>query len=97
MSLIKKNRFSCITRLKIHHQLENHHKELCSTELHWKSFSWSQLHNFIRLEFQKEAWSRDIARIEDGGERCKSLSEETIKKIAGMSKSNRLLVQTSLD
>ena len=24
MSLIKKNRFSCITRLKIHHQLEHH-------------------------------------------------------------------------
>ena len=28
VSLIKKNRFSCITRLKIHHQLEHHRKEL---------------------------------------------------------------------
>ena len=35
---------------------------------------------------QKEAWSRDIARIEDCGGRCKYLSEETIKKIGGMSK-----------
>ena len=34
----KKNRFSCITRLKIHHQLENHRKELFSTELHWEIF-----------------------------------------------------------
>ena len=47
------------------------------------------LHNFIRLQFQKEAWSRDIARIEDGGERYKYLSEETIKKFAGMSKAAR--------
>ena len=32
-------RFSCITiRLKIHHQLENHHKELFSTELYWEIF-----------------------------------------------------------
>ena len=30
------NRFSCITRLKIHHQLENHREELFSTELHWE-------------------------------------------------------------
>ena len=34
----KKNRFSCITRLKIQHQLENQHKELFSTELHWEIF-----------------------------------------------------------
>ena len=34
----KKNRFPCITRLKIHHQLENHRKELSSTELHWEIF-----------------------------------------------------------
>ena len=38
MSLIKKYRFSCITRLKIHHKLENHRKELFSTELHWEIF-----------------------------------------------------------
>ena len=63
------------------------------------------LHNFIRLQFQKEAWSRDIPRIEDGGERGKYLSQETIENIAGMSKaarkkkseSNWLLVQTCLD
>ena len=36
--LLKKNRFSCITRLKIQHQLENQHKELFSTELHWEIF-----------------------------------------------------------
>ena len=34
----KKNRLSCITRLKIHHQLENHRKELFSTELPWEIF-----------------------------------------------------------
>ena len=34
----KKNRFSCITRLKIHHQLENYRIELFSTELHWEIF-----------------------------------------------------------
>ena len=33
-----KNRFSCIARLKIHQQLENHRKELFSTELHWEIF-----------------------------------------------------------
>ena len=31
-------RFSCITRLEIHHQLENQCKELFSTELHWEIF-----------------------------------------------------------
>ena len=36
--LIKKNCFSCITSLKIHHQLENHRKELFSTELRWEIF-----------------------------------------------------------
>ena len=49
----------------LHWPLENHRKELFSRELHWEIFcciiSYSQL---------KEAWSRDIARIEDGGERC---------------------------
>ena len=59
------NRFSCITRLNIHRQLENHHKELFSTELHWEIFCCKN------YNFQKEARSRDIARIEDGGERCK--------------------------
>ena len=34
----KKNCLSCTTRLKIHHQLENHRKELFSTELHWEIF-----------------------------------------------------------
>ena len=34
----KKNRFSCITRLKIHHQLESHRTELFSTKLHWEIF-----------------------------------------------------------
>ena len=34
----KKNHFSCIIRLKIHHQLENHRKELFSTEVHWEIF-----------------------------------------------------------
>ena len=58
------NRFSCITRLNIHHKLENHRKELFSTELHWEIFG------CITSYFQKEAWSRDIARLEDGGERC---------------------------
>ena len=32
------NRFSCNTRLNIHHQLENHHEELFLTELHWEIF-----------------------------------------------------------
>ena len=30
----KKSRFSCITGLRVHHQHENHRKELFSTELH---------------------------------------------------------------
>ena len=34
----KENCFSCITSLKIHHQLENHCKELFSPELHWEIF-----------------------------------------------------------
>ena len=34
----KRNHFSSITRLKIHHQLENHRKELFSTELCWEIF-----------------------------------------------------------
>ena len=34
----KKNCFSCITSLKIHHQLENHRKELFSSKLHWEIF-----------------------------------------------------------
>ena len=34
----EKNRFSCISRLKIPYQLENHRKELFSTELLWKIF-----------------------------------------------------------
>ena len=78
MSLIKKNRFSCITRLKIHHQLENHRTELFSTELHWEIF--------CCITSYDEAWSRDSARIEDGGERCKYLSEGTIKKMSEISK-----------
>ena len=67
----KKNRFSCITRLKIHHQLENHRKELFSTELHWEIFCCITSYDY---NFQKETWSRDIAQIEDGGERFKYLS-----------------------
>ena len=38
VSLLKRNRFSCIIKLSIHHQLENHRKELFSTELHWEIF-----------------------------------------------------------
>ena len=38
VSPLKRNRLSCITRLNIHHQLENHPKELFSTELHWEIF-----------------------------------------------------------
>ena len=34
----KKNCFSCITSLKIHHQLENHRKELFSSKLHGEIF-----------------------------------------------------------
>ena len=34
----EKNCFSSITSLKIHHQLENHRKELLSPELHWEIF-----------------------------------------------------------
>ena len=34
----KKNRFSCVTRIKIHYQLENHRKDLFSTELHYTIF-----------------------------------------------------------
>lgn len=34
----KENCFSCITSLKIHHQLQNHCKELFSPELHWEIF-----------------------------------------------------------
>ena len=30
------NRFSRITRLNIHHQLDNRRKELFSKELHWE-------------------------------------------------------------
>ena len=71
--LIKKNRFSCIARLKIHHQLENHRKKIFSGK-----FSVAQLHT---ITIPKEAWSREIARIEAGGERCKYLSEERIKKL----------------
>ena len=63
------------------------------------------LHNFIWLQFQKEAWSHDNARIEDDAGRCRYLSEETIKKIVGMSKAawnkkselNQLPFQTCLD
>ena len=38
VSLIKNNRFSCITRLKIDHQLENHRKNYFQTEPHWEIF-----------------------------------------------------------
>ena len=38
VSLIKKKSISCTTRLNIHHKLENHRKELFSTELHWEIF-----------------------------------------------------------
>ena len=71
VSLIKKNHLTCISRLKIHHQLENHRKELFSTELHWEIFCCitSYDHNF-----QREAWSCDIAQIKDRGERCKYFS-----------------------
>ena len=31
-------RAACITRLRIYHQLENHRKELFSTELQWEIF-----------------------------------------------------------
>ena len=34
----KKSCFSCITRVNIHLQLENHRKELFSPELHWEIF-----------------------------------------------------------
>ena len=34
----KKNCFSCITSLQIHHQLENHRKELFSSKLHGEIF-----------------------------------------------------------
>ena len=67
----KKNRFSCITRLNIHHQLENHRKEVFSTKLHWKIFCCITAYDY---SFQKESWSCDIARIEDGRERCQYLS-----------------------
>ena len=62
---------SCITRLKIHHQLENHRKELFSTELHREIFCCITSYHY---NFQKQAWSCDIARIKDGRERCKYLS-----------------------
>ena len=52
--LLKKNRFSCITRLKIHHQLENHRKELFSTELQWEIFCCITSYHY---NFQKQAWS----------------------------------------
>ena len=53
MSLIKKkNRFSCITRLKIQNQLENHHKELFSSTL--LCLGNFLLHNFTRLQFQNK-------------------------------------------
>ena len=69
--LLKKNRFSCITRLKVHHQIENHCKELFSTELHWEIFCCIPSYHY---NFQKQAWSCDIARIKDGREGCKYLS-----------------------
>ena len=67
----KKNRFSCITRLRIHHQLENHRKELFSTELHWEIFCCITSYDY---NSKKRIGQRDITRIEDGGERCKYLS-----------------------
>ena len=84
--LIKKNnRLSCITRLKIHHQLENHRKELFSTELHWEIFCGitSYDYNSRRLGHVTSP------ELKMGGERCKYLSEETIKKFKGMSKAAR--------
>ena len=46
----KKNHFSCITRLKIHHQLENHCKELFSTELHWEIFCCITSYNYNNFQ-----------------------------------------------
>ena len=40
----------------------------------WTALGNFLLHNFMRLQFQNEAWSCDISRIEEGGERCKCLS-----------------------
>ena len=40
----------------------------------WTTLGNFLLHNFMRLQFQNEAWSCDISRIEEGGERCKCLS-----------------------
>ena len=71
MSLTKKNHLTCISRLKIHHQLENQCKELFSTELHWEIFCCITSYDY---NFQREAWSCDIAQIKDSGERCKYLS-----------------------
>ena len=42
----KKNRFSSITRLNIHHQLENHRKVLFSTELLWQIICCIALHDY---------------------------------------------------
>ena len=56
MSLIKKDRLSCTTtRLKLHHKLQKHRKELFSTELHWEIFSCITSFDYID-------------RIDDGGE-----------------------------
>ena len=45
------NRFSCITRLNIHHQLKDYRKELFLTELHWEIFCC--ITSYSRLQFPK--------------------------------------------
>ena len=54
MSLIKKDRSSCTTRLKFHHKLEKNRNELFSTELHSEIFSCITSFDYI-------------ARVDDGG------------------------------
>ena len=79
VSLIKKKIVSHVSP-EIHHQLENPCKELFSTELHWEIFCCITSYDYNSKK------RLGHLRIEDGRERCKYLSEETIKKIAGMSK-----------
>ena len=80
VSLYKKKSFRTHISQEIHHQLENPCKELFSTELHLEIFCCITSYDYNSKE------RLGHLTIEDGGGRCKYLSEEMIKKIVGMSK-----------
>ena len=83
--ITKNNRLSCITRLKIHHQLENHRKELFSTELHWEIFC-----GITSYDYNSRRLGHVTSPELKMAERDVSISpEETIKKFTGTSKAAR--------